>query len=217
MAYGVDAAIREQNRLLTQGREGEDDGTDWLHSDAAQRASLAANESAHTRTVISKFGGVIKQGTAVAIPDQTWHGKDKPQYLTLHPDSFRNRSQPSHVVVSSGVSGYSGYKPHAPTWSVPHRRADRESPFLKPYLEANGEDLDKYPPQKPHAPDYRSLNRSAMPKRMPVPGYTGHVARTKDSTESFGTSHWRSSVPASRAAAAAAAKESAVKKGMMSR
>ena len=111
----------------------------------------------------------------------------------------------------------SGYQPHAPTWSVPHRRADRESPFLKPYLEANGEDLDKYPPQKPHAPDYRSLNRSAMPKRMPVPGYTGHVARTKDSTESFGTSHWRPSVPASRAAAAAAAKESAVKRGMMSR
>lgn len=106
MAHAVDAQIREQNRKLTEGREGEDDGTDWLHSDAAQRASLASGESAHCRTVISKFGGIIKEGSAVALPPQTWEKKsNKTAYLSLHPDSFRSRVAPSHVVVSAGVPG----------------------------------------------------------------------------------------------------------------
>ena len=43
----VDAAIRAQNERLTRGKEGEEDGNDYLHSAAAQRQSLATHEFAH--------------------------------------------------------------------------------------------------------------------------------------------------------------------------
>lgn len=153
MAYAVDAAIREQNKRLTANQEGEDDGGDWLSSAAAQRMSLAEPEIGHCREIISKFGGVIREGTAVAIPKQTHNERKNRTYLAVSPDSFRSRSQPSHVIVSAGIAGYKGHKPHAAAWSTPHRRADRQSPFLAPYLEAQGESTEEYTPIKPHAPD----------------------------------------------------------------
>ena len=42
--------------------------------------------------------------------------------------------------------------------------------------------------RQPHrALDYA---REHMPKKMPPPGYAGHLHRTKDSTEAYGTSRW---------------------------
>jgi len=132
MAYAVDAQIREMNKKLTADKEGED-GEDWLHSDAAQRMSLANPEMAHCRTVISKFGGTIKQGAPLAIPTQTWNEDAARNPFSFSPDSFRNRSQPTHVIVNGGIPGYKGHRPHAANWTMPHRRADRHSPFLKPF------------------------------------------------------------------------------------
>ena len=67
--------------------------------------------------------------------------------------------------------------------------------------------------QRFHATDYRAMDRSLMPKRMPVVGYRGHLRNTKESTLSFGVSHWRPTVPPSRAAAAAMGYDLARHKG----
>ena len=68
MAYAVDDAIRREGMRIASRQEGDADGGSWLSSKAAQRMSLAEPEAAHTRTIISKFGGVIRVGTAAAIP-----------------------------------------------------------------------------------------------------------------------------------------------------
>ena len=44
---------------------------------------------------------------------------------------------------------------------------------------------------------------------MPVVGYRGHLRGTKESHVCYGTSHWRPTVPPSKAVAAAVAFESA--------
>jgi hypothetical protein len=212
MAYEVDAQIREMNRRITANQEGEDGGA-WLSSKAAQRMSLAEPEIGHCREVISKFGGVIKESTAVAIPKQPWHERKNREYLAISPDSFRSRSPPTHVVVGGGIAGYKGHKPHAPQWSVPQRRADRNSAYLAPYLEAEGISTETYPPQKPQTIDrFAHVDQSKFKKRSDLPpGYAGHVPRVQgNATESFGTSHWRTSKPVTRAHAAAIAKQQAM-------
>ena len=78
--HQVDAAIREKNKRLTANQQGEDDGGAWLSSKAAQRMSLAGPETAHCRTIISKFGGTIKVGTAVSMPAQTWNNNKPLEY-----------------------------------------------------------------------------------------------------------------------------------------
>ena len=120
MAYAVDARIREQHAAITAKQQGESDGNDWLHSKAAQRMSLARPEVAHTREVISKFGGTIKVGTIVAIPPQHWEGPSRNPFSS---DSFRGRSAPSHVIINTGVAGYSGHRPHAAGWETPYRES----------------------------------------------------------------------------------------------
>ena len=213
MAYEVDAQIREMNRRITANQEGDDDGGAWLSSKAAQRMSLAEPEIGHCREVISKFGGVIKESTAVAIPKQPWHERKNREYLAISPDSFRSRSPPTHVVVGGGIAGYKGHKPHAPQWSVPQRRADRNSAYLAPYLEAEGISTEAYPPQKPQTIDrFAHVDQSVYKKRSDLPpGYAGHVPRVKgNATESFGTSHWRTNKPVTRAHAAAIAKQQAM-------
>jgi len=222
MAYSVDAQIREQNRLLTAGQEGDDSGQDFLHSYEGQRISMAIPEFAHTREVISKFGGTIRQGTPVAIPPQKWNEVRNPVARNPFdsPVSYRSRQTPSHVIVAAGVSGYGGHVPNAAQWGMPHRRADRHSPFLQPYLEAQGESLERYPAVKPHVPDHAALvtgkAQLAATKRVPTVGYTGHIrGKTGDATKVFGTSHWRSEPPISRADAALAAYRDAKEKGQL--
>lgn len=119
MAYSVDQAIREQHKRLTAGKEGDDNGGDYLSSKAAQRQSLALPEFAHTREVISKFGDVIRVGTPVAIPAQTWNTGASSSSNPF--DSFRSRNTPSHVIVNTGIAGYRGHQPHAAQWTMPHR------------------------------------------------------------------------------------------------
>jgi len=217
MAYAVDAQIREMNKRLTADKVG-DEGEDWLHSDAAQRMSLANPEMAHTRTVISKFGGTIKQGAPLAIPTQTWNEDAARNPFSLSPDSFRNRSQPTHVIVNGGIPGYRGHRPHAANWTMPHRRADRHSPFLKPFLAQTNQSLEEYPANAPHDTDggarFAMPDKAKMPRRMPIPGYTGHLpGTTNDSVGSFGTSHWRKELPATRAQAQAEAFAMAQQRG----
>ena len=62
---------------------------------------------------------------------------------------------------------------------------------------------------RPHATDYKALDRSRMPDAMPIVGYSGHLRGTKGSTSCFGTSHWRPDLPPSRAAQASMAYEKA--------
>ena len=38
-----------------------------------------------------------------------------------------------------------------------------------------------------------------MPRNMPPPGYAGHLHRTTDSVEAYGTSRWQPAVPISHA------------------
>ena len=236
MAYAVDHAIRAQGMKIASQQEGEDGGS-WLSSKAAQRMSLAEPEAAHCRTMISKFGGVIRVGTAAAIPKQSWN-KHK---VTEFEDSYNGRHQPSHVVVNSAIAGYAGHRPEAPQvsslaldqkacrlyptdiqcdsthsatlqWGMPHRRADLESPYVKPYLKAFGIPTDMYKVDA-HAPDNVALTSiSALPAAwqsnntmgnsgMPEPGYRGHLPQTKgNAVENFGTSFFRQSKPATRRA-----------------
>jgi len=176
------------------------------------KCSLAAPEKTHVREVISKFGGVIKAGSAVSIPPQTWNGSKAAKtmyaqdanFLALHPDSYRSRYQPSHVVASAGISGYTGHKPQNPSWSIPHRRPDLRAKHISPHLEdPHAAEWENYPPQQSHAPDHVALDRNALPAKMrtnvPIPpGYTGHMSKVKTGAQ-FGTSRWRKDMPTTRA------------------
>ena len=46
---------------------------------------------------------------------------------------------------------------------------------------------------------HHALDNRLMPQRMPVVGYAGHLRRTKESSDYFGTSKWRPFSPPSRA------------------
>lgn len=86
-----------------------------------------------------------------------------------------------------------------------------------PHLEAEGKltmaDQENYTPQRAHGTDHEALDRTAFPKRMPPPGYTGYLPHVK--TASYGVSHWRAGQPVSRAAQAEAAKKSAERRANM--
>ena len=217
MAYAVDKAIREQGMRIAMQQEGENGGS-WLSSKAAQRMSLAEPESAFCREQISKFGGMIKVGTAVAIPKQTWNK----QSIKPFEDSYQGRHAPSHVVINNAIPGYRGHRPNAPQWGVPQRRADQESPWIKPFLEASGLPTDTYKAEPTRTADRASLksisvrpkawqsNNSLGTSGMPVPGYSGHLPQTKgNAIDNFGTSFFRRHQPFSRQAEAAHARAQA--------
>lgn len=218
MAYAVDKAIREQGMRIAMQQEGDNDGGSWLSSKAAQRMSLAEPEAFHCREQISKFGGMIKVGTAVAIPKQTWNR----HAVKPLEDSYHGRHTASHVIVHNAIPGYKGHRPNAPQWSLPQRRADLESPYIKPMLEAAGIPTDTYDASPSRTYDRASLTSiSVRPKAwrdnlrlattgMPVPGYAGHLPLTKgNATENFGTSFFRMNKPFSRHAEAAHARAQA--------
>jgi len=160
-------------------------------------------ETTHLRNKVSKFGGMVQEGTAVLIPPQTWDANEPKGPEGGVQTSFRTRHQPSHNTVRTGVPNSGAYLPHG---GKPRSKfdqfnwTDRESPEKAASLKA------------PHAPDYRALDRSGMPQRMPVVGYAGHLRHTK--TESFGTSHWRNEGPVTRARAAEIAKSSAEQRAL---
>ena len=79
-------------------------------------------ETTYLRTVISRFGGIIRVGTSVQIPPQTWE-KDAPE---VNPDalSFRKRTPPEFSIVTAGVPGYRGYPPNG----APPRRPSARPP-----------------------------------------------------------------------------------------
>jgi len=185
-------------------------------SEEMMRGSLATKETVHTREVISKFGGSIKTGSVVMIPEQTWNKNEK-AYLAMNPRDYMERHQPTHVVSSAGIPGYTGHKPHNPKWSVPLRRPNLRAEHVRPHLEAGGKsdmiDHENYAPQQPHAIDRVKLDRHGWPTRMPPPGYTGHLPHTKE--HCFGTSHFRDSMPQTRAQAAQTAKAEAHKRAHM--
>ena len=111
--------------------------------------SLAAPESTYLRTVISRYGGMIKLGTAVAIPPQPWHEANRDST-----GSYRSRYGASHSVVGSGIPGYMGYVPHGTSNGLGLRNAGVEIRTSATSTAA-----------KRHATDYKALNRSFMPKR----------------------------------------------------
>lgn len=150
--------------------------------------SKAATERAYMRSVISKFGSIIKVGTAVQIPPQTW---DEPREGAVQALSFRKRVPPEFEIVSAGVPGYAG---HLPNGAIPHRD----------YTTLRGANSNHA-----HRHDRWAMDRSLQPTRLPIVGYSGHMRGTKGSLESYGTSHWRPRAPTTKAAQQAAALEGA--------
>lgn len=141
------------------------------------RAALMSNkpsQSAHLRTVVSRFGGMLEESNAVLIP---------PQAPASPPSSgtgsgFNTRHMTEQTNVYAGIPGYMGFKPHG---SHPAILGADAAP-------------------KPHARPMSSLDTSGQPFIMPVVGYSGHLRRSQ---ESFGTSHWKNAgaVTSNRSAA----------------
>ena len=156
------------------------------------RMSMVGKEQAYLRTVISRFGTIIKVGHAVQIPPQTWETNEvDPRAL-----SFRRRVPPECEIVRAGVPGYAGHLPNA---RPPH----------KDYTSLNSANSNH---SKRH--DRFAYDRSLQPTRMPVVGFSGHMRNTKESLECYGTSHWRPRAPTTKAAQQAAALEAAKKRAI---
>ena len=85
---------------------------------------------------------------------------------------------------------------------------------LSPTQSAPHSGVSSFSPHRPHATDYKAMDRTKMPMRMPIVGYRGHLRNTKESTVCYGTSYWRPTISPTRAAAAAAAYEHAKQKAM---
>lgn len=131
-------------------------------------------------------------------------------------------------VGGVGVPGYMGHVPHGTALSMT-KRADAVGPWgprsvktgwsaVQPNKRpASSSTAAKTPGPgyvRPHATDYKALDRTGLPDRMPVVGYAGHLRKTRDSTECFGTSHWRPNMPPSRAAQAAMSYDMAKQKAI---
>ena len=157
----------------------------------------------HTRTVVSRFGEMMEESFALPVPPQPWE-TEAPQLsqdsvrrhkeLTSGRDydgpppfwrgsarfesapSFRSRIATSKQVVAPGVPGYMGHIPHSAMGRGNH--SPREEHFVK-------------------AP-YKALDQTSYPKKMPPPGYAGHVHGTKSSVEAYGTSRWAPKEPQNR-------------------
>lgn len=153
--------------------------------------SMASTERAYVRNVISKFGGMIQVGTAVAIPPQTWERNVPPGRLNGMPYMPAERK-----IITAGIPGYCG---HLPNGSVPNEA----------YAGLRGANSNH---SRRH--DRFAYDRSLQPKRMPIVGYSGHLRNTKASLECYGTSKWRPVEPTTKAAQMAASLENAKKRAM---
>ena len=111
---------------------------------------MANFQSAHLRPVVSKFGGMITESNAVAIPPQAKIASPKES------TSFIARHKATTSNVYAGIPGYMGYRPHG---SHPTVMGDREAPA-------------------PHARPMAELDTSKQPYIMPVVGYSGHIRRS---------------------------------------
>lgn len=147
-------------------------------------------ESTHKRQVVSRFGGMIDEGHATAMPSQTWN--EQSQALWGNEYDFNARHPTQHATLTAGVPGYSGFRPHGNSYLYP--------------------DSNQLP--KPHARDMFALDTTQRPTYMPPPGYSGHLRATKESHVSYGTSHWKPTKPVSRAMAAAMVSEAAVQRAL---
>mmetsp|Transcript_69082 Transcript_69082/g.136981 ORF Transcript_69082/g.136981 Transcript_69082/m.136981 type:complete len:152 (+) Transcript_69082:686-1141(+) len=110
-------------------------------------------------------------------------------------------SCPLGIATATGIPGYAGHVPHGASLDAIGARS-------KPLM-GNRPHTAPMQVSVQRAPEYKALDISKMPKRMPLVGYTGHLRRTKESQVSYGTSHWRPAVPPTRAAQAALAYEKA--------
>ena len=268
-----------------------------------EQTKSRVQEGTHYRTVISKFGGPIKVGSALSIPKQVT-GELRPENFTRALEPCDGKGIPTSNVqrakVGGWIVGYSGHRPKAREvvntmayGGVPlfHRMDESrfapgqgqqlknrntttwmeiapEMKYVAPMKEVGGRAVPGYmghvphgeptPPAqqeimgpwgrqpvkmgwsaemakqrrpassppvrettdgtpahtRPHATDYKALDRSSMPEHMPLVGYAGHLRRIKDSTDCYGTSHWRPETPVSRAMATAMAYESAKQKAI---
>ena len=131
-------------------------------------AAKAAFETANLRPVVSRFGGMVMESSAVHIPKQA---SSVSVGAADNDNDFESRCQPSVTNVYAGIPGYQGYRPQASHPNV------------------LGTDT---------APAERNLPRSALdtskqPYIMPVVGYSGHIRGLTDADKNYGTSHWKNS------------------------
>lgn len=155
----------------------------------------------YQRSVVNRFGEVIEESYNLPVPPQSY--KDNAPQLTQQdvdryvqktggslsgatnqaifdptkvPDL--SREQPVKHVVAAGVPGYMGH--------IPHAAAGRKS------LEPHDGHFAKSP--------YKALeeSRDKFPKKMPPPGYMGHLHGTVESPDAYGTSRYAPKAAPSR-------------------
>lgn len=99
--------------------------------------------------------------------------------------SFRSRSQPTGTVVSPGVPGYMGHVPHG---------VGREAHVV----EGRTDHVAKFDDFSSRPHKAIDQDREHIPRKMPPPGYAGHLHQTVNSTECYGTSRYAPKTPPSR-------------------
>jgi len=146
-------------------------------------------EATNLRSVVGRFGGMVREGHAVAVPEQTWqtplwgqesespspYGISGTTYAgrggqSWSPD-FNDRHKPTISTFGAGIPGYQGFIPHgrAPTTLFTN---DREA--MKPHEGMKA---------------LAAYDNSKQPTYMPPPGYMGHLRNTKENC--FGTTAYK--------------------------
>ena len=131
-------------------------------------AAKAEFETANLRPVVSRFGGMVMESSAVHIPKQVGSVSVG---AADNDNDFESRCPPDVTNVYTGIPGYAGYRPQG---SHPKVLGTDAAPAPR--------DLSK-----------SALDTSKQPYIMPVVGYSGHIRGLADADKNYGISHWKNS------------------------
>jgi hypothetical protein len=131
-------------------------------------ASKAPFETANLRPVVSRFGGMVMESSAVHIPAQA---SSVSVGAADNDNDFESRCKPEVTNVYAGIPGYAGYRPQGSHPNV---------------LGTNAAPAERAAPRA-------ALDTSKQPYIMPVVGYSGHIRGLADADKNYGTSHWKNS------------------------
>ena len=151
--------------------------------------------------------GLVGWSSVVAHDKQRWNDK----FIDPIPSQPPGRATQGGAIISSPEADHEPYsaanlllmRTTRLASSPPPRMGVTAAMLTSAVLSAQTES------EKPYYTEHWALDRTLLPQRMPIPGYRGHLRRTKDSNRCFGTSHWKPRAPPSRAAQTRAAYENA--------
>ena len=155
------AALEAGQRRRSPPKPGDDTP---FHQSAAKQPF----ETANVRPVVSRFGGMVYESSAVHIPAQV---SSVPMGAMDNDTDFESRCRPEVTNVFAGIPGYQGYKPHG----AHHKVYGTDSA-----------------PQA-HNGEKSAADLSHQPYIMPVVGYAGHIRGLADADKNYGTTHWKNS------------------------